>query len=118
DPKFVLFHKPFWLLPVRFHSSQFPFHKLVQKYNVRYVLSGHGHQFVRLVQDGIIYLEAGSSGGKLKGQGFEQGWLFGHIDARVDGSNITKTMQEVAPPTGKGRKFPIEDFGENGWIKK
>ncbi|HEV2689443.1 MAG TPA: metallophosphoesterase, partial [Bryobacteraceae bacterium] len=37
--KFVLFHKPFWLIPVRFHSSEFPFHRLIKKYGVGYVLS-------------------------------------------------------------------------------
>ena len=26
--KFVFFHKPFWLIPVKFQSSQFPFHQL------------------------------------------------------------------------------------------
>ena len=61
DPKFVLFHKPFWLIPVKFQSSQFPFHQLVRKYGARYVISGHGHQYVRLVEDGIVYIEAGSS---------------------------------------------------------
>src|SRR5579872_2501585 len=83
DPKFVLFHKPFWLIPVKFQSSQFPFHQLVKRYAVRYVVSGHGHQFVRAAQDGIVYIEAGSSGGKLKGQGFAQGWFFGQILTHV-----------------------------------
>ena len=35
DPKFVFFHKPFWLIPVKFQSSQFPFHQLISKYGVR-----------------------------------------------------------------------------------
>src|SRR5262249_54809234 len=61
DPKFVFFHKPFWLIPVKFKSRQFPFHQLVKKYGVKYVVSGHGHQFLKLQEDGIIYIEAGSS---------------------------------------------------------
>jgi len=88
DPKFVFFHKPFWLVPVKFQSSQFPLHKLIRRYGVRYVVSGHGHQYVRAVQDGIVYLEAPSSGGKLKGQGFEQGWFFGQVLVTVKGSNV------------------------------
>jgi predicted phosphodiesterase len=103
DPKFVLFHKPFWLIPVEFQSSQFPFHQLARKYGVRYVISGHGHQFVHLVEDGIVYLEAGSSGGKLKGEGFEQGWFFGHILARVMGAKVEMTVEEIDGPLGKGR---------------
>jgi Icc protein len=95
DPKFVFFHKPFWLIPVKFRSGAFPFHQLVKKYGVRYVVSGHGHQFVCLAQDGVTYLEAGSSGGRLKGQGFEQGWFFGYVQVQVKGSNVEMTPKEI-----------------------
>jgi Icc protein len=88
DPKFVFFHKPFWLIPVKFQSAQFPFHQLVKKFGVRYVISGHGHQFLRLLDDGIVYLEAGSSGGKLKGEGFEKGWFFGYTLVHVVGDKV------------------------------
>jgi 3',5'-cyclic AMP phosphodiesterase CpdA len=111
DPKFVLFHQPFWLIPVKFQSSQFPFHQLVKRYGVRYVISGHGHQFVRAVEDGIVYLEAGSSGGRLKGQGFTQGWFFGQIFTRVKGSKVDMTVKEAGEPVGKGRTFPAEQLG-------
>jgi 3',5'-cyclic AMP phosphodiesterase CpdA len=110
DPKFVLFHKPFWLIPIKFQSSQFPFHQLIQRYGVRYVISGHGHQYVRGVQDGIVYLEAGSSGGKLKGQGFAQGWFFGQIFAHVTAANVEMTVKEVGQPQGQGRSFPAEEL--------
>jgi predicted phosphodiesterase len=111
DPKFVLFHKPFWLIPVKFQSGQFPFHQVVKKYGVRYVIGGHGHQFVRAVQDGIVYLEAGSSGGKLKGQGFAQGWFFGQILTHVQGSKVEMTVKEVDGPIGKGHTFSAEALG-------
>jgi hypothetical protein len=111
DPKLVFFHKPFWLIPVMFRSGQFSFHQLIKKYGVRYVASGHGHQFVRGVQDGIVYLEAGSSGGKLKGQGFERGWFFGQIFTEVKGSKVEMTVKEIDAPMGKGRKFPVEELG-------
>jgi len=88
DPKFVFFHKPLWLIPVKLQSTQFPFHQLVKKYGVRYVVSGHGHQYVRGVDDGIVYFEAPSSGGKLKGEGFAQGWFFGHVSVTVKGSSV------------------------------
>jgi 3',5'-cyclic AMP phosphodiesterase CpdA len=110
DPKFVLFHKPFWLIPVKFQSSQFPFHQLIRRYGVRYVISGHGHQYVRAVQDGIVYLEAGSSGGKLKGQGFAQGWFFGQIFTHVTAGKVEMTVKEVDGPMGKGRTFPAEEL--------
>ena len=113
DPKFVLFHKPFWLIPVMFQSSQFPFHQLIKRYGVRYVISGHGHQFRHSVQDGIVYIEAGSSGGKLKGQGFERGWFFGQIFTRVTGANVEMTVKEIDGPMGKGRAFPAEELGRS-----
>src|SRR5579871_3613292 len=54
DPKFVLFHKPFWLIPVTFRSSRFPLHQLLKKYGVRYVISGHTHHFGSTLDDGIV----------------------------------------------------------------
>jgi predicted phosphodiesterase len=109
-PKFVLFHKPFWLLPVMFKSSEFPFHQLIKKYGVRYVLGGHGHQYKRLEQDGVVYIEAGSSGGKLKGTGFNGGWFFGQIFTRVKGSNVEMTVKEIDPPLGQGRLVKWEEM--------
>jgi hypothetical protein len=56
-----------------------------------------------LVEDGIVYIEAGSSGGKLKGEGFENGWFFGHIFARVTGAKVEMTVKEIGGLLGKGR---------------
>lgn len=105
DPKFVFFHKPFWLIPVKLESSHFPFHQLIAQYGVRYVISGHGHQYVHAVQDGVTYLEAPSSGGKLKGEGFAQGWFYGRVLVAVKGSNVSLTVKEIGPPFGEGRSF-------------
>ena len=102
-PKFVFFHRPFWLIPVKFQSSHFAFHQLIARYGVRCVVSGHGHQFVHATLDGVTYLEAPSSGGKLKGQGFAEGWFYGYMQVTVKGSTIEATAQETAPPFGAGR---------------
>lgn len=107
DPKFVLFHKPFWLVPVKFQSSRFPFHQLIKKYDVRYVISGHTHHFESSPDDGIDYLEICSSGGKLKGQGFADGWFFGYAVAHVAASGVEMTVKEISPPFGKGRSVPV-----------
>jgi 3',5'-cyclic-AMP phosphodiesterase len=111
DPKFVFFHKPFWLIPVKFQSSQFPFHQLITKYRVRYVVSGHGHQYVDEMLDGVAYLEAPSSGGKLKGQGFKQGWFYGHVLVTVKGSHVTITANEIAAPLGQARSIKFVEGG-------
>jgi 3',5'-cyclic AMP phosphodiesterase CpdA len=110
SPKFVFFHQPFWLIPVKLQSGEFPFHQLARKYGVNYVVSGHGHQFVRLLQDGVVYLEAGSAGGNLKGleigQGFAEGWFYSHLIARVEGDRVWVTVKEADPPFGQGRTIP------------
>jgi len=105
SPKFVSFHEPFWLLPLKFQSGEFPFHQIARKYGVAAVFSGHGHQFVRLERDGIVYLEAGSSGARLKGQGFALGWFFGNTVVDVSGGSVRIDIRETGPPFGEGRAF-------------
>jgi hypothetical protein len=65
-PKFVFFHKPFWIPLVRVGSGEFALHKLAKKYGVDYIVSGHGHTFMRLPFDGVVYMEVGSSGGGVE----------------------------------------------------
>lgn len=113
NPKFVFFHKPFWLIPVTFQNGANPFHQLMKKYGVRYVISGHGHQFVRLVEDGIVYLEAPSSGGALKGHGFAQGWFFGQLFTCVKGPETNMLVKEVSRPACEGRSFPTGEWLSN-----
>lgn len=90
-----------------FRSSRFPLHQLLKKYGVRYVISGHTHHFGSTLDDGIVYVEAASSGGKLKGQGFKAGWFFGYLDARVLGSEVNITARELGAPYGEARYLPI-----------
>ncbi|HEX5229615.1 MAG TPA: metallophosphoesterase [Bryobacteraceae bacterium] len=103
NPKFVFFHKPLWLIPVKLQDSRFAFHQLMTKYGVGFVVSGHGHEYVREMLDGVTYLEAPSSGGKLKGQGFDQGWFYGHLEVTVKGSMVDIIAREIGPPLGQGR---------------
>ncbi|HVX65149.1 MAG TPA: metallophosphoesterase, partial [Bryobacteraceae bacterium] len=42
DPKFVFFHKPFWLVFLKLGSGEFPLHRLARKYGVDAIVSGHG----------------------------------------------------------------------------
>jgi 3',5'-cyclic AMP phosphodiesterase CpdA len=105
DPKFIFFHKPFWLIPVKLQSSHFAFQDLIANYGVRYVVSGHGHQYVRALEDGITYLEVPSSGGKLKGQGFARGWFYGWVGVTVKGTKVEISVKEIGAPFGEGREF-------------
>src|SRR6185369_4120912 len=45
SPKFVFFHKPYWIAFLKVGSGEFALHQLAKKYGVSYVISGHGHQF-------------------------------------------------------------------------
>ena len=81
SPKFIFFHKPYWIAFLMLGSGEFPLHQLAKKYGVGYIISGHGHQFMRMTRDGITYMAVGSSGAKLKGEGFAQGWFYHHVRA-------------------------------------
>lgn len=94
DPKFVFFHKPFWLIPAKFQNSHFAFQAVMKTYGVQYVFSGHGHQYVRAALDGVNYIEVPSSGGKLKGQGAAQGWFYGYMQVTVKGPKVDLTVQK------------------------
>jgi predicted phosphodiesterase len=65
QPKFIFFHRPFWLLPVKFQNGNFPLHRIVRKYGVGFVVSGHTHEFDRSEYEGVEYIVVGSSGGSL-----------------------------------------------------
>jgi hypothetical protein len=118
DPKFVFFHQPFWLLPLKLQNTDFPFHQVVRKYHVNYVVSAHVHQFSRMERDGIVYMVVGSAGGRLRGndpfKDFARGWFYHHVWVQVRGSKIEATVIEIAGPMGEGRTFRAETWGENG----
>ena len=103
EPKFIFFHKPLWLIPVMLQNSRFALHQLVTKYGAACVVSGHIHRYLYERLDGVTYLSAPSSGGKLKGQGFDQGWFFGHVAVTVKGSHVEMLVKEIGPPWGQGR---------------
>ena len=59
-----------------------------------------------------MYLEAPSSGGKLKGQGFAQGWFYGHVLVTVKGSNVDMMVKEI------GRAFrPRPQIGSTAGLR-
>jgi len=118
NPKFVFLHHPDWIVFLKLGSGEFPLHRLARKYGVNYVLSGHGHQFMRLTRDGILYLEVGSSGAGIGGgagsdEAFALGRFYHHLWVTVKGSKVYITVKEIDAPYGKGRMFRAEDWGAN-----
>lgn len=102
QPKFVFFHRPFWLLPIKFQNGNFPLHQMARKYGVGFVISGHAHEFDRSEYEGVQYLMVGSSGGSLShGRGATpsakglDGLYFGYAWAHVDGEHATVEFRKI-----------------------
>ena len=119
NPKFVVFHRPFWINGFQEGNPEMPLHRLAKQYGVHHVISGHGHRFVRMVRDGVTYMEVGSSGGGMKasfvrGDGFRNGCFYHHVWARVKGNEVIFTVKELDGQFGEGRMFNAADWDENG----
>ncbi len=119
NPKFVFFHKPYWIPLLMLGNKEFPLHQVAKKYGVQHIISGHGHQFVRIVRDGIAYMEVGSSGGTMQsalaqGHGMREGRFYHHVWGHVKGSKVMMTVKEIDGVKGAGRMFKAEDWDEKG----
>lgn len=119
NPKFIVFHRPYWIEGLKSQGTEFALHQIAKKYGVGYVISGHGHRFVRMVREGIVYMEVGSSGGTMggkliRGEGFAQGCFYHFVWARVEGSKVSFTVKELDGAMGRGRMFNADDWDENG----
>lgn len=118
-PKFVIFHRPYWIEAFRTEGGAFPLHQIAKEFGVAHVVSGHGHKFVRMVRDGVTYMEVGSSGGTmrgklLRGEGFAQGNFYHFVWGRVEGAKVSLTVKEIDGAAGRGRMFRAEDWDETG----
>lgn len=114
DLRFVFFHKPFWLIPLKLQNLSAPFHQMMKKYKVHSVFSGHVHQTHRIVRDGIVYWCVPSSGGDLRGNdSFDTGWFYGHVTAEVKGKTPSFRIHRL----DTGTSIPAEAWGENGPAK-
>jgi len=101
-PKFVFFHRPFWLLSVKFQDGHFPLHRLAKQYGVDFVVNGHAHFFDRSELEGVQYIMVGSSGGSLthgKAAGAAPsasgGQYFGYAWVHVEGAAATLDFRRL-----------------------
>ncbi len=116
--KFIVSHRPSWLLDAALGNPQSPLHQLARKYGARYVVAGHVHQLVHAELEGITYLSMPSSGGHLRlSKRYEDGWFFGYAVVEVRGREATIEIKELRPPHGQGRITRVEDWGRAG-LKK
>jgi|SRR5579871_3907395 len=115
--KFIISHRPSWLIAVAFRNPQFRLHQLAKTYGVQYVIAGHVHQMMRMNLEGITYLSLASSGGHLRAsEKYEDGWFFGHALVDVSGGEVTFQIKELGAPNGQGRATTPKDWGIAGLI--
>lgn len=115
--KFILSHRPSWLLHAAFGNTGFPLHQLAKRFGVQYVIAGHVHQMLHIDLDGVTYLSLPSSGGHLRAsKAYVDGWFFGYTQVDVQGSAASLQFHELKAPRGQGRITTPRDWGKLGLI--
>ncbi len=116
--KFIVSHRPSWIIDAGLGNSEAPLHRIAKKYGVRYVIAGHLHKLVHIAFDRVTYLSMESSGGHLRGPGmYEEGWFYGHTQVEVRGNDVTFQVEETGEPYGRGRTTRLDEwdaFGAHG----
>jgi len=113
--KFVVFHRPSWIVPALFENPRFRLHQLARQYGVGFFLAGHVHQMVHVTFDGVTYMAAPSAGGHLRAsRRYEDGWFYGHTVVSVDARKVTFEIRETGPPHGRARMTKLEAWGRSG----
>jgi Icc protein len=116
--KFVVSHKPGWLLDVLFQNPNAALHRLAKKHGVQYVIAGHVHQMLRMEFDGVTYLSMPSAGGHLRGaKKYEDGWFFGYTLVQVRGKTVDFEIRELGRPHGQGRVTRSNEWGKTGLVR-
>jgi predicted phosphodiesterase len=117
--KFIISHRPSWLIDVMFANPNFAVHRLAKKYGVQYVIAGHVHEMLHVDLDGVTYLSMASAGGHLRAsKKYEDGWFFGYALVEVKGREVRFQIKELNPPHGIGRVTRPEDWGRAGLVDR
>jgi len=117
--KFIVSHRPSWLLNVVLQNPAFPLQQLAGKYGVHYVIAGHVHEMMHLSLGGVEYISAPSAGGHLRNTGkYEDGWFFGYILATVNGTDVQFEVRELPQPNGEARATPLSAWGLAGLMQR
>jgi predicted phosphodiesterase len=117
--KFIVSHRPSWLIDVMFANPNFAVHRLAKRYGVQYVIAGHVHEMLQMRLDGITYLSMASAGGHLRAsKKYEDGWFFGYGLVEVKGRDVRFQIKELRPPHGLGRVTRPEDWGRAGLVER
>ena len=115
--KFVVSHRPSWILQVVLRNPHFELQRIAKQYGVQYLIAGHIHQMLHFGLDGVTYLSMPSAGGHLRdGKEYDKGWFFAHTIVNVHGGSADFTIKEAGPPFGEARVTRPENWGAAGLI--
>jgi 3',5'-cyclic-AMP phosphodiesterase len=111
--KFIVFHRPSWILKAIIGDSNFRLHQIARKHGARFVISGHLHEMLHAELEGVDYISMVSSGGHLRASGkYADGWFFGYAVLDVSGKGVDFRIHEL-----DGRTTALKDWGTAGLIK-
>lgn len=117
--KFIVSHRPSWLIDAMFQNPGSRLHQLAKKYGVQYVIAGHLHQMLEIDLEGVEYLSMASSGGHLRGtEQYRDGWFFGYALVNVRGQAVDLHIKELKPPQGEGRVTEPQHWRRAGGASK
>lgn len=117
--KFVVSHRPSWLLNAALQNPNFSLHQLARRYGVEYIIAGHLHQMLHFELEGVTYVSMPSSGGHLRSsEAYNDGWFFAYALVEADGKSITLQIRELGPPFGQGRITKLQAWGIRGLIQE
>jgi Icc protein len=108
--KFIISHRPSWILNVVLRDPEFPLHRLAKRYGVQYVIAGHVHEMLHYTLEDVEYVSVPSAGGHLRASGkYEDGWFFGYTAVEVGKSEPSFRIHEL-----HGRVTSLNDWSTAG----
>jgi Icc protein len=113
--KFIVSHRPSWLVNAMFQNPRFRLQQLAKQYGVQYVIAGHLHQMLDVDLEGVTYISMASAGGHLRGtEQYRDGWFFGHALVGVHSQAVDFHIKELKSPQGQGRVTELKDWRRAG----
>ena len=113
--KFILSHRPSWILDAFLGNPNFAVQQLAKKYGAHFVVAGHLHEMLHTTLEGVEYVSMASSGGHLRASmKYEDGWFFEHTRVDVTGKSVRFEIHELKGPFGQGRVSTLADWGVAG----
>jgi UDP-2,3-diacylglucosamine pyrophosphatase LpxH len=113
--KFIVSHRPSWIIDAAIRNTGFALHQAARKYGVQYVIAGHVHQMLHVDLEGVSYISVPSAGGHLRLSGqYQDGWFFAYTLVTVRGADVGIRIKELSAPYGQGRVTSLGDWGLTG----